>query len=73
MAEGTATAPIVFTSDKPEGQRRAGDWGGVIVLGRASINARDVNGAPISGRIEGLEQVGEEAAYGGQRDDDVCV
>ncbi|MCA9577093.1 MAG: serine/threonine protein kinase [Myxococcales bacterium] len=70
VAEGTATAPIVFTSDKPEGQRRAGDWGGVIVLGRASINARDVNGAPISGRIEGLEQVGEEAAYGGQRDDD---
>lgn len=70
VAAGSASAPIVFTSNKPVGQRRAGDWGGVIVLGRAGINVRDVSGASISGRIEGLEQVGDEAAYGGQRDDD---
>ena len=70
VAAGTATAPIVFTSSKPEGERRAGDWGGLIVLGRASINVRDVEGASIPGRIEGLEQVGDEAAYGGTRDDD---
>jgi tRNA A-37 threonylcarbamoyl transferase component Bud32 len=70
VAAGTATAPIVFTSSKPEGERRAGDWGGIIVLGRAAINVRDVDGASIAGRIEGLEQVGDEAAYGGARDDD---
>ncbi len=70
VAAGTAAAPIVFTSSKPEGERRAGDWGGIIVLGRASINVRDVDGASIAGRIEGLEQVGDEAAYGGTRDDD---
>lgn len=70
VAAGSASAPIVFTSNKPVGQRRAGDWGGVIVLGRAGINVRDVSGASLPGRIEGLEQVGDEAAYGGQRDDD---
>ncbi len=38
MAEGTASAPIVFTSGQPKGQRRAGDWGGIIILGKAPTN-----------------------------------
>ena len=38
IADGTADAPIVFTSDQPIGQRRRGDWGGVIINGRAPIN-----------------------------------
>ena len=33
IAEGTHTSPIVFTSDKPEGSRSAGDWGGIIING----------------------------------------
>jgi hypothetical protein len=37
-AIGTATAPIVFTSDQPIGQRSRGDWGGLIINGRAPIN-----------------------------------
>ncbi len=37
-AIGTATAPIVFTSDQPIGQRGRGDWGGIIINGRAPIN-----------------------------------
>lgn len=37
VAEGTADAPILFTSSKPAGQRAAGDWGGVVLLGRAPI------------------------------------
>jgi hypothetical protein len=37
-AIGTATSPIVFTSAKAVGQRAAGDWGGVILLGKASFN-----------------------------------
>ncbi|RYY00026.1 T9SS C-terminal target domain-containing protein, partial [bacterium] len=38
MAEGTATSPIVFTSGLPKGQRRPGDWGGIIILGKAPTN-----------------------------------
>lgn len=38
MAEGTAANPIVFTSGVVKGQRRPGDWGGIILLGKASTN-----------------------------------
>ncbi len=38
MAEGTATEPIVFTSDKPVGSRSRGDWGGLIINGKAPLN-----------------------------------
>ncbi|PWJ60214.1 hypothetical protein CLV98_101395 [Dyadobacter jejuensis] len=38
MAEGTADAPIVFTSNQAKGQRAAGDWGGLIILGKAPVN-----------------------------------
>ncbi|MCX6172669.1 MAG: T9SS type A sorting domain-containing protein, partial [Flavobacterium sp.] len=37
-AVGTATQPIVFTSNKPAGQRAPGDWGGIILLGKAGFN-----------------------------------
>ena len=67
VAEGTPERPIVFTSSKPDGQRAPGDWGGVIVLGRAPINLRDAEGKPTVGQIEGLVEGG---AYGGDRPDD---
>jgi len=38
-AEGTADKPIVFTSAQPAGARDKGDWGGVILLGKAKANA----------------------------------
>ncbi len=38
QAVGTASAPIVFTSDQPAGSRSAGDWGGIILMGLASNN-----------------------------------
>lgn len=37
-AIGTASKPIVFTSGKPVGQRNPGDWGGIVILGKASTN-----------------------------------
>jgi hypothetical protein len=37
-ANGTATAPIVLTSDQPVGQRKPGDWGGLILVGKGIIN-----------------------------------
>lgn len=38
LAEGTAAKPIVFTSGKAVGERTPGDWGGVVLLGRATTN-----------------------------------
>jgi hypothetical protein len=38
LAEGTSAKPIVFTSGKAAGERTPGDWGGVVLLGRATTN-----------------------------------
>ena len=35
IAEGTRLAPIIFTSDKPEGSQSPGDWGGIVINGDA--------------------------------------
>ncbi|MGV3509234.1 MAG: hypothetical protein ACO1N7_08100 [Sphingobacteriaceae bacterium] len=59
-ATGTADKPIVFTSGMPAGQRKPGDWGGVVILGRATTN----QGANVT--IEG----GIGRQYGGTNDDD---
>ncbi len=37
-AQGTAGAPIVFTSARSPGNRKPGDWGGIIMLGNGIIN-----------------------------------
>lgn len=36
LAQGTANDPIVFTSNSPI--PRSGDWGGIVLLGKAAIN-----------------------------------
>lgn len=59
IAEGAADEPIVFTSAAPVGDRQPGDWGGVILLGRAPIN---VPGGKAN--IEGLDPTAE-TQYGG--------
>jgi hypothetical protein len=38
MAEGTESKPIIFTSNQDAGEREQGDWGGVLVLGKANVN-----------------------------------
>ncbi len=38
IAKGTATEPIVFTSEQAAGSRRPGDWGGLIICGKAKNN-----------------------------------
>lgn len=37
-ATGTVDKPIVFTSAQEAGARREGDWGGIILLGKAPVN-----------------------------------
>jgi hypothetical protein len=55
IAQGTPTQPIVFTSNQPAGSRAPGDWGGIIICGRAPVN---LSGNPT---IEG----GVNANFGG--------
>lgn len=38
IAKGTETDPIVFTSNKSDAERKAGDWGGLVLLGDAPTN-----------------------------------
>jgi hypothetical protein len=38
IADGTATKPIVFTSGRANGEKAPGDWGGIVILGRAKTN-----------------------------------
>ena len=42
-AIGTATEPIVFTSSQPVGQRKPGDWGGLIIVGNATLSRTGVD------------------------------
>ena len=53
-AVGTATSPIVFTSNQPKGSRALGDWGGVILLGKAHYNNNGGTGGNGTGNIEGI-------------------
>jgi hypothetical protein len=60
MAVGTVDKPIVFTSSQASGARAPGDWGGVILLGKAISN----NGT--SSVVEGIPaSIGDKALYGG--------
>jgi len=54
IAEGSLTKPIIFTSNAPVSFRNRGDWGGIILCGKAPVN----NGDP---QIEG----GPRSHYGG--------
>jgi hypothetical protein len=63
-AQGTATNPIVFTSARSPGNRKPGDWGGIIIIGNARIN-RTAN--PIF--TEGPQNTAENYA-GGTNDND---
>jgi hypothetical protein len=58
-AQGTAASPIVFTSARAVGNRRPGDWGGIVIVGNARIN-RTAN--PVF--TEGPSTVAENYAAG---------
>ena len=64
IAAGTASQPIIFTSDKPVGQRASGDWGGVVICGKAKTNKHD------DGEGVGIAEGGIGSKYGGSDDND---
>ncbi|WP_164011313.1 hypothetical protein [Pyxidicoccus trucidator] len=65
-ASGTREKPIVFTSSKAAGSRSAGNWGGLVLLGKAPINVKDSGGNPTTANIEGYPASQAGIAYGGQ-------
>ena len=68
MAEGTAEAPIVFTSAQNDGSRSRGDWGGLIINGRAPVNGCGDDDMT-DGYCESLGE-GGTGYYGGDDPDD---
>lgn len=49
IAKGSANAPIIFTSNQPKGARKPGDWGGLILCGKAPNNQNNdqqIEGGP---------------------------
>ena len=68
LANGTIDKPIVFTSDAAT--PAMGDWGGIVILGRAKTNA-SYNGTAGLGEIEGGVNNSEGLGlYGGADDND---
>jgi hypothetical protein len=68
VADGSATQPIVFTSANPN--PRSGDWGGIVMLGRAKVNTTSTAGAGtfvVEGGINTTDGLG---VAGGTDDDD---
>ena len=56
IAIGTVSQPIIFTSERNPGEREPGDWGGIVICGKA-INNRPNDGGNGNRQLEG--------AYGG--------
>jgi hypothetical protein len=64
-ATGTGANPIIFSSN--EANRTPGDWGGVVILGQATVNSTNPT-------IEGIDlptvPAGVDVHYGGSIDND---
>jgi hypothetical protein len=58
-AEGTRSRPIIMTSSQPIGERASGDWGGLVLLGKAQVN--------VAGGVYNIEGLAPSAdtTYGG--------
>ncbi len=72
FAEGTASNPIIFTAEADDVSDPTdltaednGEWGGLIILGRASTNLPTNEGA-----VEGIPTTETRALFGGDDDDD---
>jgi hypothetical protein len=64
-SDGSADAPVVFTSSNLDGDRKGGDWGGVALLGEATVNVGE-------SRLEGIDPADDRGLYGGDDDAYEC-
>lgn len=70
-AVGTPDRPIVFTSVKDNPNPTLGDnWGGIVILGKATTNAKLADGTIGQGEIEGGINLNNMGLYGGTDDAD---
>ncbi|HSH16103.1 MAG TPA: T9SS C-terminal target domain-containing protein, partial [Verrucomicrobiae bacterium] len=77
FAEGTPNNPILFTAQDDDvedpfdfGPTDRGLWGGLIILGRATLNSPVASGTPITDNIEGIPVEEVRGIYGGNDDND---
>lgn len=68
LARGTRKLPIVFTSNAVPGQRSRGDWGGIVICGKAVTN-HPGGQAAIEGGIADAT-TGGKGWFGGSDDND---
>lgn len=68
QANGTATDPIVFTSASPNPQ--SGDWGGIVICGKAPVNT-SFNGVANTFQVEGgIDNANGDGLAGGTDPED---
>jgi hypothetical protein len=66
IAKGDSTMPIIFTSNQAAGTRNYGDWGGVIICGKAPVNWTAYNpGTGVLPAGRGQVEGGPRSLYGG--------
>jgi hypothetical protein len=63
FATGTPSLPIIFSSVQPRGDRGAGDWGGLVLNGRAPVNDPTIPDNPDAGE-------GASGPFGGDNPND---
>lgn len=63
IAEGTETNPIIFTSNQDAGEREQGDWGGLVILGKANVNQNNP-------AIEGITPAANYGTFNSSANDD---
>lgn len=63
FATGTPSLPIIFSSVQARGDRGAGDWGGLVLNGRAPVNDETIPGNPDAGE-------GASGPFGGDNPND---
>ena len=67
IADGTQSKPIVFTSGVVAGSRDRGDWGGLLIMGKAPTNLVE---APIEGGIADDASTRVNGWFGGNEPND---
>lgn len=77
FAEGTAEAPIIFTAEADDvadvedfGETDRGLWGGLIILGRSTLNSPTASGTPITDNVEGIDITEPRGIFGGDNEAD---
>lgn len=63
--KGTKEAPVIMTSEKEPGQRKPGDWGGLIICGKAPNNEgveKQIEGGPTA-KFGGTDKADNSGIY----------